>query len=154
MRGNMHKLLIPRMPVIWKASCRNKGHEEDTTCITASGRRLKFCAAIDRCENWAATASSRHSCPATSPGAGLLLGRRLLVSGGSHYKWHGGYWTRPPYAGATWIGPRYDRGTFFEGYWEGDRGGSSTIIAGTQPQSRFRSRSALRNNNDKTRMPG
>ena len=41
---------------------------------------------------------------------------------GNHYKWHGGYWTRPPYAGAHWIGPRYDGGSFFGGYWEGDRG--------------------------------
>jgi len=37
-----------------------------------------------------------------------------------HYKWHDGYWTRPPYAGALWIAPRYDRELFFEGYWESD----------------------------------
>jgi hypothetical protein len=24
-----------------------------------------------------------------------------------HYKWHDGYWTRPPYAGACWVAPRY-----------------------------------------------
>jgi hypothetical protein len=41
---------------------------------------------------------------------------------GNHYKWHNGYWTRPPYAGATWIGPRYEGGQFFAGYWNGDRG--------------------------------
>jgi len=41
---------------------------------------------------------------------------------GSHYKWHDGYWTRPPYAGAHWIGPHYDGQRFFDGYWEGDRG--------------------------------
>ena len=41
---------------------------------------------------------------------------------GGRYRWHGGYWTRPPYEGARWIGPRYDGGQFYEGYWEGDRG--------------------------------
>src|SRR5947207_1543375 len=38
------------------------------------------------------------------------------------YKWHSGYWTRPPYEGAHWIAPRHDGRMFFEGYWEGDRG--------------------------------
>jgi hypothetical protein len=41
---------------------------------------------------------------------------------GGRYRWHNGYWTRPPYGGARWIGPRYEGGQFFEGYWEGDRG--------------------------------
>ena len=41
---------------------------------------------------------------------------------GNHYKWHQGYWTRPPYEGARWVGPRHDGRQFFEGYWEGDRG--------------------------------
>jgi len=41
---------------------------------------------------------------------------------GGHYRWHEGYWTRSPYAGARWVGPRYEGGQFFEGYWEGDRG--------------------------------
>ena len=41
---------------------------------------------------------------------------------GHHWKWHPGYWTRAPYAGARWMAPRYERGQFFNGYWEGDRG--------------------------------
>jgi hypothetical protein len=41
---------------------------------------------------------------------------------GHHYKWHEGYWTRPPYAGARWIGPRHDGEQFYAGYWDGDRG--------------------------------
>jgi hypothetical protein len=41
---------------------------------------------------------------------------------GGHYRWHDGYWSRPPYPGARWIGPRHDGERFFEGYWEGDRG--------------------------------
>ena len=39
-----------------------------------------------------------------------------------HYKWHPGYWTRPPYAGARWISPHHDGERFFAGYWDGDRG--------------------------------
>ncbi len=39
-----------------------------------------------------------------------------------HYKWHDGYWTRPPYAGALWVGPRHEGGQFYNGYWQGSRG--------------------------------
>jgi WXXGXW repeat (2 copies) len=38
------------------------------------------------------------------------------------YMWHDGYWTRPPYPGAYWVGARYEREMFFEGYWAGTRG--------------------------------
>ena len=41
---------------------------------------------------------------------------------GRHYRWHEGYWTRPPYDGARWIAPHHDGAQFFEGYWEGGRG--------------------------------
>ena len=41
---------------------------------------------------------------------------------GRHYKWHSGYWTRPPYAGARWVPARHDGRMFYEGYWEGERG--------------------------------
>jgi YXWGXW repeat-containing protein len=41
---------------------------------------------------------------------------------GGRYRWHDGYWTRPPYAGARWVGPRHDGSQFYEGFWEGDRG--------------------------------
>ncbi|MDP9338744.1 MAG: YXWGXW repeat-containing protein [Acidobacteriota bacterium] len=41
---------------------------------------------------------------------------------GRHYRWHSGYWTRPPYSGAVWVGPRYESGEFYGGYWNGDRG--------------------------------
>ena len=41
---------------------------------------------------------------------------------GNHYKWHAGYWTRPPYAGARWIGPRFEGEQFYYGYWDGDHG--------------------------------
>jgi hypothetical protein len=41
---------------------------------------------------------------------------------GRRWKWHAGYWTLPPYAGARWVGPRHDGERFYAGYWEGDRG--------------------------------
>jgi hypothetical protein len=39
-----------------------------------------------------------------------------------HYRWHEGYWTRPPYPRARWVHPRHEGGLYFHGYWEGDRG--------------------------------
>jgi hypothetical protein len=41
---------------------------------------------------------------------------------GRHYRWHGGYWTLPPYLGARWIPPRHDGDRYFVGFWDGDRG--------------------------------
>ena len=41
---------------------------------------------------------------------------------GNRYEWHEGYWSRPPYPAARWIGPRYDHDRYYEGYWEGERG--------------------------------
>jgi hypothetical protein len=41
---------------------------------------------------------------------------------GRHYKWHDGYWTRPPYEGAHWVQPHHDGEQFFAGYWDGGRG--------------------------------
>ena len=41
---------------------------------------------------------------------------------GRHYRWHEGYWTRPPYEGARWVPARHDGERFFDGYWEGERG--------------------------------
>src|SRR5690349_11904574 len=35
---------------------------------------------------------------------------------GRVYRWHDGYWTRPPYAGARWVAPRYDGRLFYVGY--------------------------------------
>jgi len=41
---------------------------------------------------------------------------------GSHYAWHNGYWTRPPYKGAYWVPPYHNDGQYFAGRWEGARG--------------------------------
>jgi hypothetical protein len=39
-----------------------------------------------------------------------------------HYRWHAGYWTRPPYEGAHWVAPHHDGQRYFEGYWDGPHG--------------------------------
>jgi len=39
-----------------------------------------------------------------------------------HYKWHDGYWTRPPYEGAYWVEPYHVNGQYFAGRWEGPHG--------------------------------
>jgi hypothetical protein len=38
------------------------------------------------------------------------------------YVWHAGYWSRPPYPGAHWVGPRHEGGQFYAGFWDGPRG--------------------------------
>lgn len=40
---------------------------------------------------------------------------------GGQYRWHDGYWSRPPFAGAYWVAPYYNRGEYFAGHWEGGR---------------------------------
>ena len=42
---------------------------------------------------------------------------------GARFVWHAGFWSRPPYAGAYWIAPRYYEHRYYPGYWERrDRG--------------------------------
>ena len=41
---------------------------------------------------------------------------------GNHYKWHEGYWTRPPFAGAGWVPPHHDGERYYAGYWHGNQG--------------------------------
>ena len=41
---------------------------------------------------------------------------------GKTYKWHDGYWTRPPYAGAYWVQPYHYGGQYYAGRWEGGHG--------------------------------
>src|ERR1700676_3664090 len=38
---------------------------------------------------------------------------------GQKYTWHPGYWTQPPYQGASWVAPHHDGQQFFQGYWNG-----------------------------------
>jgi hypothetical protein len=57
---------------------------------------------------------------APGPGYSYIDGYWYPVSG--HYRWHGGYWTRPPYEGAVWVGPNHDGQRYFNGHWEGAHG--------------------------------
>jgi len=57
---------------------------------------------------------------APGPGYAWVDGYWYVVSG--KYRWHEGYWTRPPYAGAVWVGPHHDGERWFDGYWEGEHG--------------------------------
>ena len=56
------------------------------------------------------------------PGPGYVWVEGYYYPVGNKYRWHDGYWTRPPYQGARWVPSRYDGQMFYEGYWEGDRG--------------------------------
>ena len=40
---------------------------------------------------------------------------------GSHYVWHNGYWSRPPYQGAYWVAPYHVDGQYYSGRWEDGR---------------------------------
>jgi hypothetical protein len=57
-----------------------------------------------------------------SPGADFVRIDGYWYPVGKKYKWHDGYWTRPPYAGAHWVTPHHDGTQFFPGYWEGNKG--------------------------------
>jgi hypothetical protein len=57
-----------------------------------------------------------------SPGEGYAWVGGYWYPVDGHYKWHDGYWTKPPYAGARWVEPRHDGEQYFAGYWDGDRG--------------------------------
>jgi hypothetical protein len=56
------------------------------------------------------------------PGADYVWVEGYQYPQGSHYAWHNGYWTRPPYAGANWVEPYHVNGQYFAGRWEGSRG--------------------------------
>jgi hypothetical protein len=56
------------------------------------------------------------------PGPGYLWVEGYQYPEGGRYKWHDGYWTRPPYQGAYWVDPYHGDGQYHSGRWEGDRG--------------------------------
>src|SRR5579872_4051551 len=57
-----------------------------------------------------------------SPGPEFFWVDGYWYPAGRDYRWHSGYWTRPPYPAARWVAPRRDGERFFAGYWEGDHG--------------------------------
>ena len=40
---------------------------------------------------------------------------------GPRYVWRAGYWSRPPYAGAVWVAPRYEGHRYTNGHWRRGR---------------------------------
>jgi hypothetical protein len=56
------------------------------------------------------------------PGPDYMWVEGYYYPQGSHYVWHDGYWTRPPYEGAYWVDPYHVGGQYYPGRWEGSRG--------------------------------
>jgi len=56
------------------------------------------------------------------PGPDYIWVEGYQSAEGGRYKWHDGYWTRPPYEGAYWVEPYYVGGQYYTGRWEGSRG--------------------------------
>ena len=54
--------------------------------------------------------------PCPGPGYRWVPGYYYPVGG--RFAWHAGFWSRPPYAGAYWIAPRYYEHRYYPGYWE------------------------------------
>ena len=54
-----------------------------------------------------------------NPGPGYMWVDGYWYPSNNRYVWHDGYYTRPPYAGAAWVGSRYEGQQFYEGYWSG-----------------------------------
>jgi len=60
--------------------------------------------------------------PSPPPGPDFIWVEGYWYPVHGHYRWHEGYWSRAPYPGARWVGPRFEGGLYYNGYWEGDRG--------------------------------
>jgi hypothetical protein len=59
---------------------------------------------------------------APRPGPDYVWVEGYQYPDGGHYRWHDGYWTRPPYEGAYWVEPYHLDGQYLAGRWEGARG--------------------------------
>jgi hypothetical protein len=57
-----------------------------------------------------------------SPGPGYVWVGGYWYPDGHRYRWHNGYWTRPPYTGGQWVAPHHDGQRYYNGYWDGERG--------------------------------
>ena len=55
--------------------------------------------------------------PQPDPGYEWVEGYWYPVGG--RWRWHDGYWTRPPFAGAYWVAPYHWGGQYYAGYWSG-----------------------------------
>jgi len=59
---------------------------------------------------------------APQPGPEFVWVEGYWYPQGHHYRWHDGYWTRPPYPGAYWVEPYHDGHQYIAGYWDGGHG--------------------------------
>jgi len=57
-----------------------------------------------------------------APGPGYLWVQGYYYPVGGRYRWHDGYWSRPPYEGAHWVAPEHNGQEYIAGYWAGERG--------------------------------
>jgi hypothetical protein len=55
--------------------------------------------------------------PPPCPGPGYRWVSGYWYPVGPRYYWRAGYWTRPPYARAYWVPPRYAGHVYYRGYW-------------------------------------
>lgn len=55
--------------------------------------------------------------PPPYPGPGYTYVPGYWYPSGPRYYWRAGYWTRPPYARARWVAPRYYGHRYYGGYW-------------------------------------
>ena len=55
--------------------------------------------------------------PPPVPGPGYTWVGGYYYPVGPRYVWHAGFWARPPYAHAYWVGPRYYGHRYYRGYW-------------------------------------
>ncbi len=58
-----------------------------------------------------------YAAPVPAPAPGYYWVNGYYYPVGPRWVWRPGYWARPPYAGAVWVGPRYYRGYYYRGYW-------------------------------------
>jgi len=120
--GDRHCLLIPLYPPFGKPRAEPRGMKKTLLAILLLAGGSSF-AQLSVGVRIGPPPPPRviHARP-RAPGPEYFWVDGYWYPAGGRYRWHNGYWTRPPYGGARWIGPRYDGGQFFEGYWEGDRG--------------------------------
>lgn len=59
----------------------------------------------------------RYYAPPPAPGPEFTWVGGYWYPVGGRYIWHAGYWSRPPYRGAFWVGPRHEGRHFHPGYW-------------------------------------
>jgi hypothetical protein len=52
-----------------------------------------------------------------APGYGYTWVSGYWYPSGPRWLWRPGYWARPPYARAAWVGPRWHGNRYYPGYW-------------------------------------